>query len=573
MQKVVFKELWLLSKKEETARKISFNPSTTVILGVNDTGKSSLIKSIYYTLGADIHFDKGWEDANVISLLRFSIGNTEYLILRYQRLFGIYDANGELIEVSQGITKGIGKYLNQLFDFNLKLKPGGSKPYEPATPVFQYLPYYIDQDKGWLKPWSSFERLQQFSGWQKDVISYHSGIRPKEYYDISEILSNLESSLKEKTEEKDVIQIAQKRIEEKQKKVLFNVDLDDYKKVVDELLERCNTLNNEQELFRNKLLDAKNKEIIFQNQFEIAKKSLNELENDYEFTLKNLDSENVECPTCGSHFDNSLIFRFSLVEDSETCRELVIELDKELSDVKLKIAKLEKEYLQKTNDYKSVQNLLLEKKGQIKLYDLIKSESQKEIHNTFSENLTKYEEEITALNFGISKNKTERQKYLDKDRTKEIYETFSSHMSIFLPSLEVYGLKEEDYSSIPSSIKQTGSDHPRALLAYYFSFLYTIRNHSSSLVFPVIIDSPNQQDQDDKNLKKIMEFALSKLPGNFQLILGSVDLYGAEYNGYKIIFDDKYCLLQKEEYSTVNSFVTSLLNKALDHLQYGDEER
>ena len=53
MKNLRFQSLLLLSSKEKAARKISFDPKATLILGENDTGKSSLIKSIYATFGAD----------------------------------------------------------------------------------------------------------------------------------------------------------------------------------------------------------------------------------------------------------------------------------------------------------------------------------------------------------------------------------------------------------------------------------------------------------------------------------------------------------------------------------------
>ena len=47
MKNLRFQSLILLSRKEKAARRIAFDPKATLILGENDTGKSSLIKAIY----------------------------------------------------------------------------------------------------------------------------------------------------------------------------------------------------------------------------------------------------------------------------------------------------------------------------------------------------------------------------------------------------------------------------------------------------------------------------------------------------------------------------------------------
>lgn len=73
MKNLVLKKLLLLSKKEGKAREIPFHIETTVITGVNDTGKSSLIKSIFHSLGASVKFHSTWNAIDVITLLYFEL--------------------------------------------------------------------------------------------------------------------------------------------------------------------------------------------------------------------------------------------------------------------------------------------------------------------------------------------------------------------------------------------------------------------------------------------------------------------------------------------------------------------
>lgn len=53
MKSLVFRELWILSKAEKAGVNLSLGPNVNLLIGENDVGKSTLIKSIYHCLGAD----------------------------------------------------------------------------------------------------------------------------------------------------------------------------------------------------------------------------------------------------------------------------------------------------------------------------------------------------------------------------------------------------------------------------------------------------------------------------------------------------------------------------------------
>jgi hypothetical protein len=110
-------------------------------------------------------------------------------------------------------------------------------------------------------------------------------------------------------------------------------------------------------------------------------------------------------------------------------------------------------------------------------------------------------------------------------------------------------------------IKDTGSDQPRAILAYDLAFLSTIEKFSSSIMAPIVIDSPNQQDQDAKNAKAMISLIFSELPENGQLILGTVSLHGEKVAGKLIRLNDKLRLLKKQNYKSVDAEMTPYLSE------------
>lgn len=68
MKSLVFRELWILSKAEKAGVNLSLGPNVNLLIGENDVGKSTLIKSFYHCIGADTPQINNtvWKKANPI---------------------------------------------------------------------------------------------------------------------------------------------------------------------------------------------------------------------------------------------------------------------------------------------------------------------------------------------------------------------------------------------------------------------------------------------------------------------------------------------------------------------------
>ena len=187
MKQLVFKEVLILSKVEKAARRETFHPIANLLLGENDVGKSTLIKSLYHALGADVPGlqNTHWKNARPIYCIRFGIGDVESTILRDEKYFGVFDKDEKFIGRYVGVSgaKGVAQFLNAQLNFRIELERAEDGKLGPAGPAFYFLPFYVDQDEGWTKSWASFSGLQQFSLYRKNMLEYHLGIRPQSYYD------------------------------------------------------------------------------------------------------------------------------------------------------------------------------------------------------------------------------------------------------------------------------------------------------------------------------------------------------------------------------------------------------
>lgn len=149
----------------------------------------------------------------------------------------------------------------------------------------------------------------------------------------------------------------------------------------------------------------------------------------------------------------------------------------------------------------------------------------------------------------------------DKTRTGHIVGVYRSRMTDYLRVLNVPSLPENAYAAVDASIRETGSALPRALLAYYFSVLHTIRDFGDSTFFPVVVDSPNQQAQDKSSLSAMLAFIRDNQPKNSQLILGLEDDLGVDIPGKRVELSTKYRLLVEDEYKQVREEIAPLLRR------------
>ena len=563
MKSFLLSEILLLSNLEKKARKVQFNPEMTIILGANDTGKSCLIKSIFSTFGAEpVKIHPNWKNAKVLSLVKFTIDNEPYSILKDGSFYSIFDGNNSLLKKCKSITNDLGPYLAQLFEFQIKIN---NRQGESVTlpPAYYFLPFYIDQDESWSRAWSAFSRLEQFAKWQQPISEYHTGIRPNEYYKLKGEKDKLETEIKQLDREISICQASIEKINQDLRKILFDINLNDFKEEIEDLLIVCQKLNKLEQEYQEKILSLKNQRTIVDYQIKIAENSFKEIKADFQYAVHSLTDDHIDCPTCGAIYENSFADRFSIAQDEQKCNQLIVDLKQEREKLDQEIEGLTTKFNKNHEDFTKVSQILHEKKAEIKLIDVILLEGRKEIARTFKKYIEDYTNQKSDKEAKLGDvNSTLRQ--LDNpDKKKEILDFYVEKMKHFLYSLSVNTLDESTYKkSVYSRITETGSDQPRALLAYYYSVLHTMSIYSSSIQCPIIIDSPNQQAQDKDSLGKMIKFIIKEKPKQSQLILALEDLHSISPNyGEVLNLTAKYSLLQREEYDPIKEEIDMYLAK------------
>lgn len=568
-KRLKFLELYLISLKEKKARKIEFDLNRNLIVGGsgkidNDVGKSTIVKNLYYSLGADVSFEPRWLDAKPTSILKFEYENKVFYILRNKRSISLFNEEMEIIKKFKSIGKELSPYFSKMFNFNLDLT-SSKGTISIAPPVFSFLPFYLDQDKGWNEVFSSFEKLGQFpkNDWKNKIIDFHTGIRTSEYYTLASEKRKISLERKEEEKELDFLRIMKTKVTGKFGSLEIGINPEDFKEEIENLMEEINYLKGELSEDKQKLVILHNKKCLKEEEVRIVSLSLKESEKDLEFVTKELVKEEINCPLCGTIHNNGFRERFSLELDKEELQELLIELGEELNNIEKDLEEIKIKLSPKEERFEKLESILNMKKGEVKLSELIKNEGKINLLSSLKEEITAQESKVENLRTREKELEKRMKDISNVEKKKKVLKDYQFTIDNYLEELGVE-LKFEDYKNIYGVVKLGGSRKTRALLAYFYTFINLVEKGTTSTIFPIVIDSPHQQDPGDEMKTDILNFIKKHTPKETQLIMSLVDPKDIDFGGKKIILNKKLELLNQEDYKETYILFDKLLKQIND---------
>jgi len=425
-----------------------------------------------------------------------------------------------------------------------------SKKPEKATPALLYLPFYFDQDSSWIDNWNGFDRLKQFKDYRKAVAEFHTGLKPNEYYLAKARKGEAEVEREKLRRERAVVKRVLEKIEVLMKNAQFDLDFTSYQAEIDLLLARCNELRLDEEAIKEEMVQLDIRQRSLERQIQITEEAANELGKDFAFASDHLEDE-LECPICGAHYANSFAERFKIAEDEDQLRVALSRMQEELEDCHAEIERRKMVAAEVRARIAQINELLESRQGEVKLNDLLKSEGKKEVRFILREEISKLNLGVGAADEAIEDASREMRRFTNKKRVQEIKDFYRERMTAYLQRLDVTELDEDSYKEVDCVIKESGSDKPRALLAFYFAVLKTIEKYSTTTFCPIVIDSARQQEQDAENWRKMLEFMRDTRPAEGQMIVGLVDDLGIDLGGEVIELTDERQLLQVDQYDEV----------------------
>lgn len=547
MKSLQYKKLWLVSEHSREAFSINFHPQMTLIVGKNHTGKSTLVKHIFRTLGCETLGKSDRWDASAVSVLSFNCDGTEYLAYRRANVFALKNGTTGQVRATTSYSEW-SSIVAELFDFRLLLQTHQDK-LKQATPPYLFLPYYIDQDGGWAKPWNSFDRLSQFAaGWKKIVISYVTGQRPNEYFKAKLELSLAKTDRNDLEHELGVVQTALARVKKSLPKSSIRLDHNAFRQEINDLLRDATIQKNEQESLRAKVFEQASTKQSLIAQLQMAKSSLRDIEGDLKYLTETKPESTLLCPTCGVEHENAFPVRYELVEDSTTMRSIIGELETELSRLEEGLASNYAKLNRLKARERDIEKTMQAKKGDLRLRDVVESQSAEVIRSAFSKDIDMLRNRIDRRDEDLADLKEKVDQFDLPERTKALNEYYSERMELFASELGLQELGEGLKKKPDAPFSARGSAIPRSILAYQFAILHTAREKGDAKLFPVVVDSPNQQGQDSEHLALILKFIAKRVPSCQQIILSVEEDPGLTFTGDTVTLTKPFGLLSQEHY-------------------------
>lgn len=565
MKTVYFKRLILVSTVLKKSREIKFDDVTVITGDKNTTGKSSIIKSLYYTLGANVVFEDEWLPLEVKSILEFTFEGKTYTAFRDGSLIAFFDAKDEVLISTESITKELAPFVSMIFDFNLPLVQSSTNQETQAIPAFLYLPFYIDQDQGWNSYFSSFLGLQMFSRWQDAFKNYHTGIKPKEFYELGNLIKSEQKNERDLFQEAGILLKTKQKVEQSLEVPGIILDIEELRKQLQPLLDDYNILLS----VENEIRDVSIRNIDEQSEI---RRQIIELEeqisnNENELGLAEKFSE-VVCPRCGSIHESKLYHEYALTSDTIDAAKFLSDLNGLLITLKTEKNEVEHKYQIAREQSNKIRNEIANFQTEISLQEALQTVAKKRALEVFDFEISENENRQVDVAKEIGLLESNKKKLLDKKRTKEIKDYYVKALGNCFHELSVESSDLQAYRSNftpPLSKLKTGSRGARQILALYYAFIDTAYRYSSTAKFPIVVDSPKQQEQDSLNSVVIAEFCIKNRPDSAQLILATLNYNPSAENVNIIRLNEKKGLMTEENYVELLERVLTLNQLIINH--------
>lgn len=545
MKNFIFESISFLSSEEKKAKTIHFHPKKNLLVGENHTGKSTVIKNLFLTLGAHPEGNLSRWNPAYTNLVKFSFKSSSYTAILHNGLRALYDSNDQLL-FSANSHKKWTEFFSKFLEFNLILTNKKSESVIADSRCF-FLPFYINQDGSWNSSWDTFKGMQQYKAPAKNILEYFSGLRPSKYYE----LISRQNAL---TTQFSILQGEMSQLERVKSRFKKSVDINStkldetvFRREIDELTASVNILNNKQQKIReqyvreNELIDGLKCEI------KLANSALKVYDVDAKY-LEDHASEPLLCPTCGAEHTDNFYEALTYSEDARVLREMTSKLQLDLTKLEDQHS-LTKNKLNELNaNYSEINQILSRKKGDLKFGEIVSNLGSESALKTFNFEYDLLKGKIDEISIELGTYALEIKELTNKNRSKEILEIFRNSYTDALNSLNMAGQIEP--KSLTGRPKISGSGGPRSLLAYYSALWETCFSKYGEYLAPVVIDAPQQQGQDNLNLPKILKFISSDLPNNCQVIVG-VEINSDFHFDNKIFLTAPYQLLNADDYQEV----------------------
>ncbi|HFI0086430.1 TPA: endonuclease [Streptococcus suis] len=549
MSKLTILSLLIADYVNERANKFVFSDSANLIVSsTNGEGKSSLVKSIYYALGANLKsFPKHWEADDYIFQLEVCIDGKRVLIKRHNKVISILE-NDE-VKIFENFKDYTTWFQNQL-GMNLELVSKNSNSSNLASIEAIFSPMYIDQDKSWdgklFK--DSFEGLGRYNSnnFPKNIFDYYLGIADSD-------IINKEAEKNDFLHKLEMVNVKISQVKSVYETYRSNMNVTEsipknfieYKKELDFYIKETNQFSKE--------ISEKTEELSKEKvKLDILRQELDELKKLASKTKKRFSEIKHECVYCHSVLTREQSLTRLELEDNDLAISIRIDiisqkimksegLVKERSESIEKLQEEFKQYNKRVSELKQLSNIE-EYINQNVLLELKKLEIQENDEKTKLDSLII---DITNEIRNLKKELSQRAKKIESE-----YEVLKNEISRLIGSSGIADRKFRNFNKLQGS----GTNLNKDLLTVFLTYMNLI-DRKSAISLPFAIDSFVKNETDVKVLEKMFNainknYLTLKSQTFFSIIEENLKYIHADFHQVRIesplLESDSYLVLSKE---------------------------
>lgn len=546
--KMIFNTLYVFSPREKMAKTVSFSEGVNVVTSSQadgtDRGKTVLLRSLYHALGADAYFDSKWKAEPKIYILQFSIDDHVYFIFRSGNLFKLFNEQKERIS-SVIHASDLAAELEKITGFAMKLLNRNENTLEITPPVYNYLPFYIDQDHYDGSKFSSFENLGQYSNYKEAVLFSHFGVYDEIFFDLVKQKELIGSDINKLNDRMRVLHAVQEDIIAKIGTGAYSGNIDALKRELKQHQREYSEIVDKLNKCKAKLFELRDKSYELTRLISEVNKS--ERTNDVE--IQQLRKH--RCPECNSIITDTVRLkskRFNFAEDIVIVRT---EIETSLLDINQSIQTEEARYA----DLLTTMHLFEErvKMNSTEINDIVRYKGLCEIRDSVITERTEVQDNIDEKENTLKEIEKELKKYAVKKK-----KATGRYISILTQERTAFCIEEitiESIKKLSSVFIGSGSNKNISTIIWHMAIIQ-VRNefNKDAIRFPFVIDSPNNVETDDEKKFKVIQYILDHASISPQMIISAIGFVPEDYSlddkSINIIYlsNEKWHLLNEQDY-------------------------
>ena len=554
MKEVYFKNLMIADLQKHTARIQSFEKGLNVVTSEdNHVGKSSMLKALYYTLGAEVDFDSVWDKHSKLYIATLGVGEKEYRVVRLLKRFAVFEGE-KLLKITDSVTKELTPLLGEIFDFSVYLPNKDTGKVEMAPPAFTFMPYYIDQDKGWSGLYDSFAAINQYKSDDRiKSLYYHLNIYTKGTVELMAKRDRLKERLEALAVENDRLNTILTALREETVNLPpadtvseLEAHLAAPKKRIEQLVTQIGAVRNEIQGLETALR---------QHQYNLS------VIKEYVSVKDKVSEEGTHkqhiCPNCGYVFDEEIFnlvrANYGSMNEDYMCQQIQLLIDS-VSD-KLAIAK--ESYVALRQQMQEEEAAFQAEKNEFDIY--VRQRGLAASVRRFQKQLDEAALEEQEINQQLKEIKKELRKLPNR---KEVEEKYIEFVRLNIMTLDAWDPAYDGTIRLLKPIKAQGTLENKIILAQFVGLFQTMEYFKTGATrFSFVVDSPRAKEASVASSKDILKMIaqMKMLP---QIILATIDYSEFESEmdapAKVIVLTEKRKLLNDSDFVENEEYITSM---------------